>query len=269
MATGGDVPPAPDPAAGRDGLSRYQAIAARYGGFAYPWSSTLGAHDGETAFSALVNEHLRADLDVLEAGCGHGSDALLFAPRVRSYLAYDYVESFVRTARERAAAAGLSHARFVVADSSPKRGGRTPAEDASLDLLLSRRGPSNFILDAGRVGRPGARMIQLCYMDTPLPAWNGELSPELRLAAEPASMPGTVHDYLARAGLALESSWTFDVPELFADPSELLLRLSWAREPLADPERALAEVRQLFAARADARGLALRHRRFLWTAVLA
>ena len=251
---------------GSDGLRRYEAIGARYGGFAYPWRSTLGAHDGESAYTRLVGEHLRADRDVLEAGCGHGSDALAFAPRARSYLAYDYVEGFVRTARTRADEAGVGNARFVVADSSPKRGGRTPAEDGSIDLVLSRRGPSNFILDAARACRPGARLIQLCYMDTPQPEWNERLSPELRLPLEPKSMPGNVHEYLARAGLALESSWIFDVPELFSEPAELLARLSWAREPLPDPERALAEVRQLFEAR-GAR-LALRHRRFLWTALL-
>src|SRR5262245_57815155 len=199
-----------------DGRQRYQAIAARYGGFAYPWRSTLGAHDGESAYTQLVNEHLRADLDVLEAGCGHGSDALELAPRARSYLAYDYVEAFVKTAQERARAARVANARFVACDSRPKRRSRTPAADRSIDLILSRRGPSNFMLDAARVARPAARMIQLCYMDTPQPEWNAQLSPELRLPAEPASMPGTVHDYLDRAGLALESSWVFDVPELFA-----------------------------------------------------
>src|SRR5262245_26851424 len=169
-----------------DWLRQYEALAERYGGFAYPWRSTLGAHDGESAYTRLVHEHLRADLDLLEAGCGHGSDALELAPRARSYLGYDYVEAFVRTARERAAAAGVANARFVVADSSPKRGGRTPAGDRSIDLMLSRRGPANFILDAARVARPGARMIQLCYMDTPQPEWNERLSPELRLPAEPA-----------------------------------------------------------------------------------
>lgn len=260
---------APGPVAGSlDWLQRNQARAARYGGFAYPWRSTLGAHDGESAYTRLVGEHLRADLDVLEAGCGHGSDALAFAPRARSFLAYDAVDAFVRIARERADAAGVANVRFVSADSSPKRGGRTPAEPRSIDLVLSRRGPSNFILDAARVCRPGARLIQLCYMDTPLPAWNELLSPELRLTFEPPVMPGNVHDYLARAGIALESSWSFDVPERFDDPAELLLRLSWDREPPPDPERALREVRGLFEARADARGLELRHRRFLWTAVL-
>jgi hypothetical protein len=154
-----------------------------------------------------------------------------------------------------------------VVDSSPKRGGRTPAADASIDLVLSRRGPSNFILDARRICRPGATLIQLCYLDTPIPSWNEALDPELRLPLEPPSMPGRVHEYLAGAGLALESSWTFDVPEQFVEPEELLLRLSWNRAPLTDPVAALAQVRALFH-RAGPRGLTLRHRRFLWQAVL-
>jgi SAM-dependent methyltransferase len=195
-----------------DWIRHYEALATRFGGFAYPWRSTLGAHDGERAYDALVDEHLRGDLDVLEAGCGHGSDVLAFAPRVRSLLAYDAVEDFVRTARERAHAADVHNTRFAVVDSSPKRGGRTPADDRSIDLVLSRRGPANFILDAPRICRPGAALIQLCYMDTPLPPWNDELAPELRLSREPASMPGDVYAYLERAGLALESGWTFACP---------------------------------------------------------
>jgi SAM-dependent methyltransferase len=249
-----------------DWIQRHERHAARYGGFAYPWRSAIEPANGEDAYTALVHEHLRADLDVVEAGCGHGSDALAFGPRVRSYLGYDAVEPFIEIARRRALDAGSRNVAFVVADSSPKRGGRVPAADASVDLILSRRGPSNFILDAPRVCRHGAVLLQVCYLATPIPDWNDALPPALRMQAEADTAAEHVRDYLARAELALHSSSLHDVEERFDQPLELLRRLAWDRDLEVDAPVQLDALTPLFEQRG---ALCLRHRRLLWKAIVA
>nr|QQZ49968.1 hypothetical protein JKL49_25320 [Phenylobacterium glaciei] len=82
-------------------VERMDALAEGQGGFFYPWTSTLGADDGEDAYTALVERHLSPDLSVLEAGCGHGPDVLRFAPQVARYGGYDFSEGFVRIAGAR------------------------------------------------------------------------------------------------------------------------------------------------------------------------
>jgi SAM-dependent methyltransferase len=246
-------------------VRRNERLAERYGGFVHPWRSTIDPDNGEDAYTALAREQLRAELDVVEAGCGHGSDALSFAPHVRTYLGYDAVGAFVGTARRRAAAANLRNVEFVTADSSPKRGGRVPAGDCSVDLILSRRGPSNFVLDSRRVCRPGATLLQVCYLATPIPDWDDSLPPELRLPEERDTAPASVAEYLAAAGLRLQSSRVFDVEERFDHPAELLRRLSWDREESRDETRDLEAVSALFGSRVR---VSLRHRRLVWQAIV-
>jgi 2-polyprenyl-3-methyl-5-hydroxy-6-metoxy-1,4-benzoquinol methylase len=65
-----------------------------------------------------VVEKLQTGATVADVGCGHGASAILMAeayPRSR-FTGYDYHEASIRTARERAAAAGVSNVRFEVAD---------------------------------------------------------------------------------------------------------------------------------------------------------
>jgi SAM-dependent methyltransferase len=251
-------------------VERFERLAQREGGFAYPWRSRVVQPHGEDAYTQLVLEHLRPELDVIEAGCGHGSDALELAPRVRSYLGYDAVEPFIRTCRQRAAAAGIDNAQFVVANSSPKRGGRMPAPERSADLVITRRGPTNPLLDARRVCRPGGSVIGLYFVAPPLPEWNAALPEDIRLAHhEPADLLAPkVHDYAARGGLRLRASWAFDVPELFDDPQELLKHIVWNRELAFDERRALRAIEAIFAQHAERGCVAVRHRRFLYQAVV-
>lgn len=83
----------------------------------------------------------------------------------------------------RAHARGIVKARFPCADS--KRDG-IPAGDRSVDLLLSRRGPRNWLTDVARVGRPGAAMLMLSPISGDPPDWNTEL-PEPYRQSEKAS----------------------------------------------------------------------------------
>jgi SAM-dependent methyltransferase len=65
-----------------------------------------------------VVERLKAGAKVADVGCGHGASAILMAttyPRSQ-FIGYDYHADSIRTARERAAAAGVTNVTFEVAD---------------------------------------------------------------------------------------------------------------------------------------------------------
>src|SRR5947207_3831966 len=121
----------------------YDRLASLQEGYHYVWQSALGAWNGEDAFLEIVRKHLRPDADVLEVACGHGELALEIAPQVRSVLAYDRTSPWIELARRAGGERGQSNVRFLIHDSSREANGgqvRLPADDASMDLLLCRKG---------------------------------------------------------------------------------------------------------------------------------
>jgi hypothetical protein len=108
-------------------------------------------------------------------------------------------------------------------------------------------------------------------MEAPPPPWNNEL-PEVLRRPDPGdwTMRGAVERWLAIGRLSLHSCWTYDVPEQFDDPEQLYIFLSWGFAPEEVPT--FAEVQEtlegIFSRYARSDGLALRHRRFLWKAVV-
>jgi SAM-dependent methyltransferase len=74
-------------------------------------TSWLPALDG-------VVEKLKAGAKVADIGCGHGASTVLMAKTYpnSSFIGYDYHADSIRTARERAAAAGVANAQFEVSD---------------------------------------------------------------------------------------------------------------------------------------------------------
>ncbi len=212
-----------------DYFEQLEALAARQGGYFYPWRSAPGDGNGEDAYTQLVEAHLSLEKVVLDAGCGHGTDMLAFAPKVRRFIGYDAVESFIAIARRKAAEVGLANVELMLCNSSARHNdgaARVPAADRTLDLIISRRGPTNWIADARRACRPGARLIQLNPLPTPEPPWNGELPQALRLAENPAN-PGRpdlvaeIEAALAAAGLRLDDGQVFDAPEVISEPEDL------------------------------------------------
>lgn len=250
-----------------DYFQAMQALAERQGGFFYPWTSTLDGEDGEGAYGRLVMQHLTPEAVVLEAGCGHGPDIPRFAPQVARYIAYDAVDGFLAAARRTLSEKGLANVELVCANSSPRFNdgrARVPARDASVDLIVSRRGPTNWIADAPRVCRPGARLIQLNPLAA-VPAWNETLPEALRMADE-GDVAARIAELLAGAGLAVERDWTFDVVETFARPVDFHVFLTFTRpQPYADARTVLE---RLFADHAGPEGLEIRRRRYLWTATV-
>ena len=77
-----------------------------------------------------VVDKLKAGAKVADVGCCHGASAILMAkafPRSK-FIGYDYHADSIRTARDRAAAAGVRNVRFEVADA-------VGYQDDSFDLI--------------------------------------------------------------------------------------------------------------------------------------
>jgi SAM-dependent methyltransferase len=256
-------------------FEQLEALAAQQGGYFYPWRSALGDGNGEDAYTQLVEAHLAPGKIVLDAGCGHGDDMVKFAPKAGRFIGYDAVESFIAIARRRATETGLTNVELALANSSPQHNAgvaRIPAPDHSLDLIISRRGPTNWIADARRVCRPGARLIQLNPLTGPAPPWNGELPAALQMAENPAN-PGRpnlvaqIEAALAAAHLRLERGQVFDAPEVFSEPEELYRALTFMRFEPDTPswDDARPHLETLFARHGP---IDVRQRRYLWTAVV-
>jgi len=258
-----------------DYFEQLEALAAQQGGYFYPWRSALGQGNGEEAYTQLVEAHLTPEKVVLDAGCGHGTDMLAFAPKAGRFIGYDAVESFIAVARRRAAETGLTNVELVFCNSSARFNGgaaRIPVADHTLDLIVSRRGPSNWIADARRACRPGARLIQLNPLPGPAVPWNDELPETLRMAENPANPhhPELVREIeaaLAGADLRLDEGRLFDAPEVFSEPQELYRALTFMRFEPETPswDAARPHLERLFARHGP---IELRQRRYLWTAVV-
>jgi len=252
----------------------YDRLATLQQGYYFPWKSILPPMNGEDTYLELVDQHLFPEADVLDAGCGHGEVALGFAPRCRSILAYDRVAAYIQLAKDAALQRGINHVTFLCADSSSEANNgkpRIPAEPASFDLIISRRGPINWIEDAQRVARPGAVIIQLIPELTPLPLWNEELPEGLRIPPPSiSSMRDVIEQRLALCGLPRHSCWVFDVPETFPDAEQLYIFLSWGHTPDEVPAFAdvQADLEAIFTRYAEPEGLVNRRGRFLWKVVL-
>lgn len=252
----------------------YDRLAQLQRGYYYPWRSTLAPGNGEDAYLSLVRAHLAPDKDVLDAGCGHGEVALDIAPLCRSVLAYDRVPLFIELAEAARQERGVESVIFRLVDSSAEANGgqpRLPASPASIDLFISRRGPLHWIEDVRRVARPGAVLLQLNPMEAVhLPAWNDDLPASLRLSPPDFNMRQSVERRLALVGLEIHSCWTYDIPEYFDAPDQLYARLTWGEPP--DDVPSYPEVQpifeRVFARFAGPDGLIMRHRRFLWKAVV-
>ncbi len=179
-----------------------------------------------------------------------------------------------RIAQENACKKKIANIRFLCADSSGTQNQgapRIPADPNSFDLIISRRGPLHWMEDARRVARPGAVLIQLNPLETPLPPWADRLPEPLRSAAGiqyQFGMLNSVKHRLKLGGLELHSAWTYDVPEYFDDPREIYKRLTWGYIPQEIPSWPdLSSILEgIFSEFASQDGLSLRHTRLLWMA---
>lgn len=217
----------------------YAWLAKKQKGYFYPGHHVLPPWHGEDNFLALVMDHLRPDMDVLEVGCAQGDLSLTMAPHVRSVLAYDATADYIDLARQAADEQGIANIRFLVhnARASLNDGQvRLPAEDHSIDLIVNSKGPWHTVLGAPRVCRPGAVMLILMATGgAPAgslpPPWNDLLPDPLRYPVpadhDPAWAYKTMVGNLIEVGLKPHSWWDFDVPEYCPDTKELYSWITW------------------------------------------
>lgn len=255
----------------------YDNLAKVQAGYYYPWQSTVGRRNGEDAFFELLEEHLTPATRLLEVGCGHGSLALKLAPSCASIRAYDRVASYIELAEKNRAAAGIDNVEFLCYDMQDPshEQPRLPADDDSVDMIIGRRAPLHWIQDARRVCRPGALLIALSPMEEPIPAWSSKLPTRLHYENSGrhtgnGSIHQSVENRLHQAGLTLHSGWGFDVPEVFADPAEFYVMLTWGlpQDEIPSYEDLQVRIGQIYDRYAGNQGIVLRHRRFLWKSVV-
>lgn len=253
----------------------FDRLATLQSGYYYPWCSRLGAPNGEDAYLALVREHLRPDADVPDVACGHGEVSLDLAPLCRSILGYDRTAPWIELARRLARERAVTNASFVCHDSAPAANGghvRLPAEDGSFDLMICRKGPFHWVEDARRVARPGAVLLMLVPNPTPATPWSDWLPDPLGWTGtdDPLWARDRIGTRLAQSGLSMDSYWTFNVPETFASPEELYRWRAWGRTPDEVPsfEEVRPTVARIFARYGNPEGVAVRHSRFLWKAIV-
>ena len=250
-----------------------ERLARQQRGYFYDWRSVVEPGNGEELYTQLVDRELGPSLDVVDAGCGHGEDVLRIAARARSVVGYDRTQAFIELAEAERRARGIGNARFVHADS--KISG-IPLPAGSIDLLLCRRGPRNWIADAARVARPGAVMLMLSPISGDLPAWNDELPEPLRFPRSTEQLPthleptkADIASRLAQIGATLTDEWYCEVDELFSEPRELHRFRVWGREPTLVPsyEQSVSALERIFERHAAGGQLRIKHRRFIWRAV--
>ena len=252
----------------------YDRLATLQKGYHYPWLTTLSAPHGEDAYLELVRQHVGPDTDVLDVACGHGETSLLIAPQARSVLGYDRTAAWIALAQHAARERSVPNATFVCHDSSPAAHGgraRLPAKDRSFDVLICSKGPFHWIDDARRVARPDAALLMLLPDAVPLTPWRNRLPETLqwREAPDPHWARPAIEQRLEANQLSLHSWWSFDVPEIFPDPEQLYIWLTWGYTP--DEVPSFAEIRHIlegvFSEYGYPDGVTIRHRRNLWKAL--
>lgn len=253
----------------------YHRLSTLQHGYYYPWQSHVAPGNGEDAYYELVMQHLGPTVDLLDVACGHGALTLEFARHCRSAFGYDLIPSYIEIAQATAREQQIDNVRFVTYNSSiPANNGRAhiQAEDDSFDLLICSKGPFHWVEDARRVARAGATLIMLIPDTRPMPPWHHLLPPALQwsVGTDPNWARNVMEPRLAKSGLSIHSWWSFDVPEYFTEPKELYTMLVWGHTADEKPPytEVASELETIFAEYATPEGLALRHRRYLWKAVM-
>lgn len=211
----------------------YAQLAAETGVYEYPWVQDLTAPGGEALFDALLEDLLTPELNVLEAGCGHGLDAQKYAPRVQSYTGYDFTPVYVERARQNA-----PQAEFVVWDSSREP---VPEFGRRFDLLMSRRGPTSVIPHLLELCAPGAKVLCLHSGD-------GE---------------ERVKERLAQIGLAPDAQWPVYVKGSLLTKEDFI---SYQR--FSGDERTLEALNAAWDEGKEARGFPLAERSYIYLAYM-
>lgn len=130
---------------------RYTRLARELGGYFHPWERTLAGPDPDLTFDLLLSDLLTPQTRVLEAGCGHGPDAMRFGRNAAAWVAYDFVPELLQQAR-----ANAPHAQFHLWNGKNE----IPAAlSGPFDLIVSRRGPTSVILRMPELAASDAQFL--------------------------------------------------------------------------------------------------------------
>lgn len=143
--------------------------------------------NGEDFLLKLLDQHPTGELDVLDAGCGHGELTLALARRARSVVGVDRRAKLLELAGELLAESGLANVRFIQAalagPRDPRPGGPLPLPHSSVDLVAEQRGPPlvRYVADLARqLARPRAIIIGTHPAGTARPPPWAASTPSLR-----------------------------------------------------------------------------------------
>lgn len=251
----------------------YDRLAQMQEGYFYPWQSMVSPFNGEDIYLQMVQELTSPEKVLLDVGCGHGEVPISLAPLCNWVVAYDRTTAFVELARETAVSQNIPNISIIQATdldsllASPD----LPKHAHRFDLIISRRGPLNWVENVHQVAKPGTILFVLNPKESILPEWNERLPEPLRLAnPRTYSRRQSVERRLGLAGLSLHSAWAFDVPEYFATPVALYEKLSWgyAEDEVPSLTAVAPILTQIFNEYAENEGLAVPHGRFLWKAIV-
>jgi len=143
-------------------------------------------------FLALLAAEELKDVTALDVGCGTGRLALSLAPLCRRVIGIDRDPAAILTAREHAAALGLSNTDFVVADAEAEEYTRWAPQLVAAYLCMS---PA-IIARASRALGPGEVLAFVCFHTD---QWR-ETGMVSRFAFDEAQL----RDLLVRHGFAVE-----------------------------------------------------------------
>jgi len=214
----------------------YDRLFKLQGGYFYPWKSELPQFNGEDTYLDILHKHLNTSLTVLDIGCGHGDIPISIAPYVKHVYAYDRVHGFIERATQEQIRLSLTNITFKCSDSKSKDNVRMPFEENSIDLFISRRGPTHWIKDAKRVAKSNAYCLALLPVSSPALQWNNLLPDSLKLdiTVNKTAQSTFISNYeanLKRHDIELVSSWYFDVPEVLASSFDFYKYLSFGKSP--------------------------------------
>jgi SAM-dependent methyltransferase len=116
------------------------------------------------AFVAIAD---RLVSPILDAGCGTGENALLFASRGHRVIGIDFVEEAIRRARAKAHERGLA-VEFLVKDATALSdwGERfASAIDSGLFHVFSDDDRRRYVKGLAQVLEPGSRLYLMCFSD--------------------------------------------------------------------------------------------------------
>jgi SAM-dependent methyltransferase len=124
-------------------------LAAQTGKYEYSWKFTVEGTAAEETFAEQLAKLIRGK--VLDVGCGHGEFANRWANQAEEVIGYDMTEGFLVTANRNR----KPNVHFVL--------GRThdglPFMDDEFDVAYTKKGPTSWYPDAGRILKPGGDVL--------------------------------------------------------------------------------------------------------------